>query len=136
MQKYQEIESEWDYNLFDCDKNCPMCLFALIPGAGILMQAYNAEASDPSNPNACPTACLCGVIFCCIGSIYNSYNLAKNLHLKHSWVENIGISLLFCLDSCANTQEWMETMHKVKGNHKMTLCDYWDSQSPDQGPMI
>ncbi|CAG9327722.1 unnamed protein product [Blepharisma stoltei] len=115
--------SDWEFKLFDCAKNPLMCAWVLcVPCGGDCMQAVTAKVSDPRNRNAACVACLCSFTLFCYGGVFNRHRLSKKLGLK----DNIFFNILTaaCCESCGNTQEWMETMKRVKGNHELTIVDY------------
>mmetsp|Transcript_28819 Transcript_28819/g.28509 ORF Transcript_28819/g.28509 Transcript_28819/m.28509 type:complete len:94 (-) Transcript_28819:25-306(-) len=86
------------------------------------MQAAIAQTADPENKNAACVACFCSLAFCCYGSVYNTHRLAKKLGLKYNIFTSL-LAAIFC-DGCGTTQEWMETMNRVKGSHKITFAEY------------
>lgn len=106
MSKYYEIVKDWDFELFDCLENPGMFLWALIvPFGGSCMSAYNARSATNGDKAACVRAGFCAACCLCCGSVYNTYNLSKNLRLKFSLPEEIILSLLFCFYPCGETQE-------------------------------
>lgn len=128
MSAAKSAGSNWNSDLFKCFDNAVMCLFSwCVPCGGVCMQAIDAKLALKSEPNAAVMACLCGWCLCVYGSAWNRSNIRKAYSIDGSYIVDCLLHE-FC-GCCAATQEWMQVMHKEKGEAKKTICNFSEGKS-------
>lgn len=105
------IQDNWKVTVFDCSKNCTMCLFSCCVPCGIAcMQCYEFRTLLPAN-NDSTLACL--IAACCgfIGAAWNRTKLREVMKIEGNFL--MDLVCYCCCPYCSATQEWREVMMRV-----------------------
>lgn len=122
MAAEKKPEQNWSVGFCKFYENVPMFLFALCVPCGIIcMQAANAEVGLKAD-KAYLVACICGCMLGCWGTAWNRTNLRIETDVDGTYI--VDFVLHWFVSVCAVTQEWQHVMKKIKGNQKLTICNF------------